>query len=81
MRKPPSTNADLAAIYRMHRKKVTPRLADVARAYGQQPAALVNLVVALAWASDAGFTRPDVLEIIEAHFPAVAPPQLTVVSQ
>lgn len=75
------TNADLGPIYRAHRKCVTPRLADIARDYGEQRAALVNAVVALAWLSDAGFTRPDVLEILDAYFPAVAPPQLTLVNR
>jgi hypothetical protein len=71
----------MVAILKAHRKRVTPRLADVARDYGEQPTVLVNAVVALALLSDAGFTRPDVLEILDAYFPAVAPPRLTVVSR
>jgi hypothetical protein len=79
MRKP-STKANMGAVFRAHRKRVTPRLADIARDYGEQPAAILNAVVALAWLSDAGFTRPDVQEILDAYFPAVAPPRLTVVA-
>jgi hypothetical protein len=71
----------MTAIFKAHRKRVTPSLADLARDYGEQPAALVNMAVAFAWLSDAGFTRPDVQEIMDAYFPAVAPPRLTVVGE
>jgi hypothetical protein len=75
------TNAETLAIYRAVNKRVTPRLVEIARAHGEQPAALVTTAVVLGWLSDAGFTRPDVLQLIDAHFPAVAPPQLTVVNR
>jgi hypothetical protein len=68
-------------IYRAVNKRLTPRLAKIARDHGEQQAALVTAAVVLGWLSDAGFTRPDVLELIDVHFPAVAPPQLTVVSR
>jgi hypothetical protein len=75
------TNAEAAMIYRAINKRVTPRLAKIAREHGEGPAALVTAAVVLGWLSDAGFTRPDVQQLIDAHFPAVAPPQLTVVNR
>jgi hypothetical protein len=73
------TNVETLAIYRALNKQVTPHLVRIVREYGEQPAALVTAAVMLGWLSDAGFTRPDVLELIDAYFPVVAAPRLIVV--
>jgi hypothetical protein len=74
------TSGEARALYRAVNNRVTPRLAKLAREHGEPQAALVTTALVLGWLSDAGFTRQEVLGIVDAHFPTIAPPQLTVVN-